>query len=313
VPFAAQVTAYWRGYRTHQSVWAKGGFPFTEVIRDLTPKDSVIIVAGADWAAMVPLYSERKALMIRNGLEWDIPYQERAYRELADETVSAMVLQGDLRQNRNFINLAAAKFGFDPAKPTFSWVTADVYVSRLYRQGLLMRLRGSSHYPEIKVDGKNTSEIALTGRIELSEADARVAFANFSPAPFQVDFQFGMNWMNRGADTVLSAHPDSDLWLRPPADAKSIRWSYGIFASAYEKPEARTNGVEFIVLGTMPDGQSRQVYYRLLDPVKNEADRGDQHIEIPYTPLPGEVLQFSTRPNDGSAFDWAYWIGITVR
>ena len=43
------------------------------------------------------------------------------------------------------------------------------------------------------------------------------------------------------------------------------------------------------------------------------ADRGHQHLILPYTPQPGEVLHFATRPRDGFAFDWAYWVGIEVR
>jgi len=42
------------------------------------------IIAGADWAAMIPLYSQHKALMIRNGLEYDPPYLNRAFNDLAD-------------------------------------------------------------------------------------------------------------------------------------------------------------------------------------------------------------------------------------
>src|SRR5258708_4343361 len=59
VPFAAELNTYWRGYRPLQMVQSNGGFPFTEALRDLVPQESVIIVAGADWAAMIPLYAQR--------------------------------------------------------------------------------------------------------------------------------------------------------------------------------------------------------------------------------------------------------------
>ncbi|MEJ1971471.1 MAG: hypothetical protein WDM96_02850 [Lacunisphaera sp.] len=70
--------------------------------------------------------------------------------------------------------------------------------------------------------------------------------------------------------------------------------------------------MEFIVEGELPGGATRRVYYRLLDPFQNAGDRGDQHVVIPYVPRPGEVLRFSTRPNENSAYDWAYWIRIEV-
>ena len=62
----------------------------------------------------------------------------------------------------------------------------------------------------------------------------------------------------------------------------------------------------------LPDGQHRRIYYRVLDPAENPKDRGDQHAIIPYTPVPGEALRFSTRPNGNAAFDWAYWIKLKV-
>ncbi len=99
----------------------------------------------------------------------------------------------------------------------------------------------------------------------------------------------------------------------PPAGATQIKWGYGIFPAAYEKAGDKTDGVEFIVWGELPGGGERRIYHRLLEPLQNPADRGDQHAVIPYTPLPGEKLRFSSRPGGGSAFDWAYWTGIEVK
>lgn len=313
VLLAAQVTAYWQDYRKGQSVVHHGGYPFTDVIRELTPKNSVIVVAGADWAAMTPLYAQRKALMIRNGLEYDQAYLKRAYDDLAGEDVSALVLFGPLRTNHEFITLAAERFDLDPAAPTFSYTVADVYVSRPYARGVQLRLKNSRRYPDIKLPEGALNEAPIKGRMKIAPAVARNAFASIVPGPHEVDFQFGLDWMDYGLLAVLSAHPNSDLWLVPPADAREIKWSYGIFSGAYEKADARTDGVEFIIHGEMPDGRSREVYHRLLDPAHNPPDRGDQHVTIPYAPLPGEVLRFSTRPNQGNAFDWAYYIQIRVK
>ena len=62
-----------------------------------------------------------------------------------------------------------------------------------------------------------------------------------------------------------------------------------------------------------PDGTTRRIYRRLLDPARNPEDRPDQHVVVPYTPLPGEALRFSTRPFESSAYDWAYTIKIEVK
>lgn len=313
VPFAAQVTTYWQGYRQGQSTWHQGGYPFTDVLRELTPRNSVIIVAGADWAAMTPLYAQRKALMIRNGLEHDRTYLDRALKDLADEDVSALVLFGDVRTNRNFINLMAARLDMNPDAPTFSYATADVYVARLYARGLQLALKNSQRYPEITMPAVATDGMPDKGLVKLSPGTAQDAFPNITPGPFQVNFQFGLGWLTHGYQAVLSAHPHSDLWLVPPGEATQIEWSYGIFTGAYEKSDAHTDGVEFSIEGETPDGQLRRIYRRILDPWQNTSDRGDQHETIPYQPLPGETLRFSTRPGETSAFDWAYIIEVKVQ
>ena len=55
------------------------------------------------------------------------------------------------------------------------------------------------------------------------------------------------------------------------------------------------------------------IFNRVLDPVKQPADRGTQRLVLPFQPLPGELLLFSTRPVQGTAFDWAYWKKIEVK
>lgn len=312
VPFAAQAAAYWTGYRTDQSVIAEGGAPYDYALRELTPKKSVIIVAGADWGAMTPLYSQRKALMIRNGLEYDAAYLQRAFADLADEDVCAMVLRGQTRTNRQLIELAAARFDFDPTTPTFIHDGVDVYVSRLYAKGVQVRLRTSAKYPALRIPDSPLGQIPAKGLFKLTPVAAHNAFVNVDPVPSQVQFEFGVDWIPYGEGVVLSAHPNADLWLNPPGNATRIKWGYGIFSGAYEQPGKMTNGVEFIVEGEMPDGQNRRIYYRILNPAENPKDRGDQHVVIPYTPQPGETLRFSTRTNDNAAYDWAYWINLKV-
>ncbi len=313
VPLFVQAATYWGDYREQQSVVHHGGYPFTDVIRELTPKQSVIIVAGADWAAMTPLYAQRKALMIRNGLEHDHAYLERAFNDLAGEEVSALVVYGPLRANRDFINRVAAHFDLEPKLPTFSFSSADTYMARLYAKGAQIRLKNSRRYPDLTIPPEALEGIPSKGVVQISPDVARDVFITIKPGPFQMNFEFGLDWLGEGLTPVLSAHPNSDLWVRPPAQASHILWSFGMFSGAYEKPDAMSDGVEFIIHGELPDGQTRVLYRRLLDPARNPADRPDQHETIPYAPLPGETLRFSTRPNQSSAFDWAYTIRIEVK
>jgi len=312
VILGAQLTTYWRGYWQEQRQVLPGGYPFTDAVRDLTPKNSVIVVAGADWAAMTPLYAQRKALMLRNGLEFDTAYQDRAYAELADEDVSAMVLWGPVRSNRAYIERAARAFNFDASAPTFSHPAADVYLRRPYIPGAQLRLRNSRQYPNVTIPAGGAAEPPDTP-FAIPAPVARTAFARVAPAPQRGRFAFGLDLVEEGRDTLISAHPDSDLWVRAPAAATAIRWSFGYFPAAYERGRNGTDGAEFIITAETADGRRREIYRRLLDPVRQARDRGRQTEVIPYAPQPGEVLQFSTRPNKNPSYDWVYWAEITVQ
>lgn len=313
VPFVAQLDAYRRGYWVTVRDYTQAGYPFTEALRELTPAGSVLVGAGLDWAAMVPLYAERRALLVRKGLEHDPVYLEKAFGRLADEDVSAVVVCYEVRTNRQFLERAARHFDFDPARPAFSWNFADVYVPRRYRRGMQLRIETSRRYPSLVLPRAVDAGLRRQGRLELSADVAREVFPNVSPAPEVVEFEHGWDWLEHGTRAVLYAHPDSNLWLRPAMGSTRIRWKLGMVEKAYANPAAATNGVEFLIDGERPDGSTRRLYRRVLEPATRAADRGEQEETIPYVPQPGELLHFATRPNGNPAFDWAYWTEIEVR
>ena len=313
VPFAAQIATYRGNYYPQQLVKSDGGFAFTTALRDFLPKDSVIIVVGADWSAIVPYYAQRKALMVRNGLEFNQAYLRRAFADLADEEVSALVLFRELRTNQEFINLAASRFDLDARSPTFTSATVDVYVARPYARAVRAGLQDKVRFTEITVPAP-PEDTGAKGAEPVTPEIARGALAGITPAPYQMRFFLGgAGRQGRGGDSVIIAQPDSDVWLVPPANATQIHWGFGVFPGAYEKAEGRTDGVEFSIWVEQPDGQERRIYRRLLDPWAEPADRGDQHAVVAYTPRPGERLRFTSGPGGGSAFDWAYWTGIEVK
>jgi hypothetical protein len=313
LPFAAEIHAYRKDYYQGQRIVFSGDLPFTKALRELTPKNSVLVVAGADWAAMTPYYSQRKALMVRNGLEFEPAYLRRAFGDLADEEVSALVLFGELRTNMEFINLAASRFDLDARSPTFSSATTDVYVARLHARAVRAALQDKERFTELTVPAA-PEDSGAKGAERVTPEIAQGALAGITPAPYQMRFFMGgAARQGRGADTVIIAQPDSDLWLVPPANATQIHWGFGIFAGAYEKADAHTDGVEFSIWVEQPDGQERRIYRRLLDPWINAADRGDQQAVVAYTPRPGEKLRFTSGPGGGAAFDWSYWVGIEVK
>ena len=312
IPLVAQINTYWHGYRTSQILKSNGGFPFTAAIHDSTPEDSVIIVSGADWAAMIPLYSQRKALMIRNGLEYDYDYLKKAFDDLADENVAALVMVSDARSNKALVKMVADKFNMDTI-PTFSHPFADVYCNQIYIDFVQERLRASKQYGEISMKPRAAEEKLPHRPFNIPASLAHASFGTVTPAPFRAYFQFGLSYQEVDGVPALTAHSNSDLWLHAPATAKQIVWGFGIISAAYERDGEKTDGAEFVITGETPAGERREIYRRLLDPVNEVADRGIQQATICYEPLPGETLQFSTRPNIIPNYDWAYWTKIEVK
>ena len=312
MPFAVLVTTYWQGYRPEQLLVSQGGTGLTGALLNITPKGSVFVIAGADWAAMVPYYSQHKALMIRNGLENDPAYLDRAFTDLDGEDVAAVILMGEQRTNHALLERAMAKFHIDGI-PTFSHPTGDVYFSRFYRNYVLTYLRNSNPYEHVTVRQDEPIETLINPPTAITAGVARTAFKSISPVPFQARFGYGFNRVWSEGDMVLSAHPDSDLWLHAPTKATVIMWDFGLHPSAYERAGDKSEGVVFSVTGETSSGSKREIYHRLLDPAHRPKDRGRQHEIIPYQSLPGETLIFSTRPNRGYSYDWAYWARIVVK
>ena len=308
----ALLANYRRVYYDLQSVPSPGGTGLTEALKHYTPPGSVIIVAGADWAPIIPYYSQRRALMIRRGLEYDRAYIERAFDDLADENVSALVLARGESNREELMRRAASKFKLD-TQVTFSHPTADVYLSSFCRENFLLRFL-NDHYDQITSNARPAGPMPDgSPPVAVPRAVAATAFKMISPAPTRCRFTYGFAlWPEGGAD-VLGAHPDTDLWVPAPAGAKRIVWEFGIFPDAYERDGEKTDGVEFIVVGEEPDGRRREILRRLLDPVASPADRGRQRVDIPYQPEAGETLVFLTRPNANPLFDWAYLSRIEIR
>ncbi len=105
-------------------------------LRELTDLDESIIIAGADWSSIIPYYAERRALMIRSDLTHRPDYLEKAFANMQDAQVTALVLLGPERNNTELHQLAQASFDLDP-RPVFTWhhggQEATVYFSRQLR------------------------------------------------------------------------------------------------------------------------------------------------------------------------------------
>lgn len=309
----AEVKAYWDNYRPLQAFVAYGRLDFTENLKTMAPPDSVIVIAGHDWAPIIPYYTERRSLMIRKGLENDRAYLERAFRDLHDETVYALVAGLEVRDNRFFLDYAIKTLDLDPVPVFRSSIRGDVYVSRFFVEKALKFIDESRNRFHGDVTFPPRPSIVRRPML-VPYGIAAETFPMFTPAPHQIDFEFGHAKAKYEDAVVLTAHADSFVWVQPPAGAKEIELEFGLIDEAWKHAGERSNGVEFVVYGEIEAQARRRVLFRkLLDPLNVPADRPVQRARIDYVPQPGETLCFATLSNGSKTYDWAFWKRVDVR
>lgn len=311
VPFAAFYTAYAGFYYHEQAIKSFGGTGLTIALRDFLPEKSVLIVSGSDWSAVIPYNSRHRALMIRNGMDYDEKYIERAMDELADEDVSALVLTHSQRGHKALLTRIATRFHLD-REPTFSYLNADVYVSDLYRAQVFRHLQSPPLPEGITFNPARAAEPVDTETPRTIAASAAPAlFPGINPAPWKFAFKFGYGRWNLEGSAVFDAHPDAAVWIKPPPAAREVFWEFGIKRDAYEGTN-KTEGADFVIEAETERHELRTLYSRFLNPAHEPGDRGPQRETISIRTEPGESLVFRTRPHGGYAYDWCYWKSIDV-
>lgn len=120
---------------------------------------------------------------------------------------------------------------------------------------------------------------------------------------------FGAQLSQVEGQLVYYAHAPSALVYRPAAGATALRGRIGIYEGAYAPGNASpSDGAEFIVRWHTPDGQTQDIYRRLLQPSAHAADRGDHDFRVTLPASPGELeFVISPGPAGNSACDWTYW------
>ena len=311
--FAGNARSYWVTYWPQQSLVHPAKMDFTENLKNMTPPGSVLVIAGYDWAPMIPYYTERRALMIRNGLEYDPVYLRRAFHELQDETVSALIVAPGQRGNRPFLDQAIAALDLDPV-PVFSCsVRGDVYVNRFNAEATLLWINASRNRFPTTVTFPPRLSSSRQLRL-LSREQAAEDFPMVSPLPHESDFEYNYALASHRGHKVLMAHADSFIWVRPPAGAREITIEFGILDGAWQQENLKTDGVEFVIYGEIKvRGWRRVIFQRVLDPVAHEQDRAIMTATVKFTPMQGETLCFATLGHGSRIYDWAYWKSVEVR
>ena len=289
-------------------------------LQNVTHPDDVLIVAGEDWASMVPYYTQRRALMIRRDMENDWSLLSEAFELLKGERIGALVLRGAQQSNTGLRDLAARSFDLDP-NPAFASEGAVVYLNRRFRGAGLAELRTHRVYSHVDLIANDTPEEDPMRRrvVPVSELlpNQWLLFQGVSPPPDRFYSTFGLNRTLKGGRPFITAHPDTRIWFKVSPGRHLISGEFDISPDAYEglKQADATDGVEFSVEQVGADGTRTALFRRLLRPFAEPKDRGVQTVVLPVN-LPRDVeLLFATGPGPANAYnrDWAEWGPITIK
>ena len=308
---ASQLWTYHQTYFGLQSAISPGGNYMTDAIGLMTDPGEVIVVTGYDWDSSVPFYSQRRALMIRNGMERNGDYLNAAFKSQSGVDITVLAVRNAAQQNPELLRLAGQYFDIDP-RPLFKWEDMTVFGRKGLRARMTGAVRRATRQSGVKLDPTTQGEVWSmvdheTPLTELLERDQGM-FALCQPRPWKFYSQYGMHATTEAGRPALFAHPATRLWFKVPAGRRVMRVECAVEAAAYAGPvQDRTDGVEFIVERERPDGTRERLGSRLLDPAHVTADAGWHVLEVKGDFAGEGSLVLSTGPGPAGSFarDWA--------
>ncbi len=319
---AVQIHFYLTRQYPGQRVPGNGG-GLAEVMRAITGEEQSLIVAGDDWSSVIPYYSGRRALMIRNDLTNDSAYLDRAFAALQDTPVAALILMGPEQANTALLARATAAFELDP-KPLVAWrhdnQAATVYLASKFRPDALTVLRHRTFSETTLLASAEPETNPLVGQpypyAKLTAAYQR-HFRTINPRPvrFLSTFGAGLSDGEPGHER-FAANPDTRLWFALPPGRHRLTTDLDLVESSWlNVPVADgSDGVELIADAVFPDGRRKRLQSRYLNPREHPEDRGLQPIDWAFELPAGAELELSVGPGPAhnGARDWASLGPITI-
>jgi len=316
-----QLWLYRQSYVPLQVHVSPGGSDMTEAVRYMTDQDDAIITAGKDWDSGVAFYSQRRALMIRAGMERDWTYLHEAFKSQKGQAYTVFIDYGNHLGNANLLQLLDEYFQIDP-RPLFRWEEATVYGRRDRRAIMVDALRRhKAMIPRVELDSSTDKEdYAITNREVRTDdllKDQQEIMSLFSPRPWKFFHQFGSAWGQEEGRKVVLAHPLSRLWFHGSVGANTVRIEFCLLAGAYANdvpPGDQTDGVEFFVEKESANGDHERLKSVFLDPAKKTEDRGFHVMELPVQLAAGEsiVVGCGSGPAGNLSRDWAAFSSIKI-
>ena len=308
-----QAALYLRHDYPGQKLHSEGGSPVTQALKAVTAADDVVIIAGDDWSSITPYFAQRRALMIRRNLEttWEIIHP--AFRALANEPVTALVLQGKQKQNQTFLDLTSQYFQID-RRPVAFWPGTDaaIYLHEQMRSDPAI-LNSLKEVPGIRLAPGMEAETSFLAHREVEMTTVlpryRTRFSRMHPLPWKYYAAFGVQPFTVEGSNYLLANAESKFWFKAPAGQRTISAEILMLPEAYAdsvKWGDRSDGVEVAINAKQNGGVAKQILSRLINPRDNPADRGIQKMTLSFTLLSDADVELDILPGPtgNGARDW---------
>tara|TARA_B110000483_G_C18171700_1_gene533500 strand:- start:350 stop:2212 length:1863 start_codon:yes stop_codon:yes gene_type:complete len=314
----SQAASYHRNYWYLQHLVSNGGTGLTNFMKDMLPAKGAIVVLGQDWIPVIPYYTQRRGIMIRQDIANSTEKLAIHLRNLEGAEISALVVTNPQKRTPGTIAVITQKLGLESA-PSVTHSNTDVYLANHLRSPTLIQLKNHMIYSGVEVIGipdapppsPEAEPIIADGLIQaVTEMQALLTFSPVSPAPYQYRCKFGLGASHHDGRTVLGAHPDSDMWIRLPQGASTLSYQIGMDRGTYDAVDD-SDGVVFSVQAISSTGLLIDLAEHQLDPAHNPDDRSVGEFEIDLPPGLSEVI-LSTRPGQTYNFDWAYWQSVAI-
>ena len=230
------------------------------------------------------------------------------------ETIGAFVVTGQWRDRKEIIWRLAER-GL-AAEPWYHWNDTWVFLRADRREEFRRRMRQGVIDKVIVVESAEPSPDSIgAGWHEQATlpASKQRLFSAMTPAPVRFYNTFEPVLEESGAIKAFGAHPLTRLVFRLPKGPHTLRTAVRFNPAALVVPIGQdpTDGVE-VDLDLLGPGKSRQpVYRRLVDPMRNPADRGVVPLTVPFVlSRDGDVeLVFGAGPHGRDTRDWIYLSG----
>jgi hypothetical protein len=313
--FGAQWAVYARSYGHHFKRASISPPAIANVIRAATGPEDVIVYFGAEWGALIPYYSQRRAIVLPGGPRERLAELDRVLATLPPRRVAAMYVRGpETIDDKEFLRERIAQFDLNSI-PLAEGKEEVLYLQRDLLPAATAALQNQTpdglafHF---KRGERNDSP--LRADITRQEIDP-AALSPLMPVPEEIRGQFLPVVTHHEELPILSIHAPADLRFRPPPGSSHIDVEVGMLPGAYAPGTQTTDGIEIVLYEVLPEGSVRELLRRPLRPAESAADRGTQLLQL-QSPggFRGEiVIAITPGPLDRMSQDWTYLRRIGFR